>query len=89
MKRRNWLKATAMGLAVATINGFKQFAMATVPPKSKLVVFVNENIMPMDVFEKHYKQAAGNDVLLVPVRVPEDKTFDDVIRVYLQQDGQE
>lgn len=90
MKRQDLPKLPPVAFGSARLNGQPSTAFTAVTPGSKLVVFVNENVMNMDVYDKHLKpihlESGWADVLLIPIRVPRGQTFNDVIKGYKLSD---
>jgi hypothetical protein len=86
MKKRDLLKAPPAKGATFKINSVPVSMALDVPEKGrKLVIFVNEAYISVDWFEKYYKPFYAKrfkEILLVPIRIPQGKTFGDVVRAY-------
>lgn len=80
MKRRDLLKALpAASIATAFLNGRPVTAAFEIPAGRKVIIFVNENVIPFDTFAKIKLPV---EAILCPVRIPEGQTIDDAIRLY-------
>jgi hypothetical protein len=86
MKKRDLLKAPRAKGATFKINSVPVSKALDVPEKSrKLVIFVNEAYISVHWYEKTFKPFHAQrfkEILLVPIRIPQGKTFGDVVRAY-------
>ena len=80
MNRRQLLKVLpAASVATAFLNGKPASAAFEIPTGRKIIIFVNESVIPLDIFAKIKLPV---EAILCPVPIAEGQTIDDVIRIY-------
>jgi len=81
MKRRDLLKALPAIAAVSPMNNKATASFFAVPADRKVIAFVNADAA-IPLVDMLSKMKFPVEVTICPIRVPEGKTIDDVVRMY-------
>jgi hypothetical protein len=85
MQRRDLVKLPAVKFAIFSVNEQPTYAFTIMKTGKKLVVFLNEDALNKETYDTYIKPRKlkdFDDVVVIPIRVPRGKTFNDVIKGY-------